>query len=573
MYYSYLYRLIRLHTDHIITELMHSVTNGQLGKVNQILSYDFAEEVPQEVGKQMIALLKKELPTTPVLHHCITNLSRVTAAAAAATAAATTASSHQGTVGDASTAAYNTAMFTALAARRLEVARYLLNFTQPAFELSTVDAVGLSVLHQAIASGDLKIAQLVLRFITQQSTGPGAGAGAEERRTNLNVNSRCHRQGWAPIHYAVERVDLEAVKLLIQSGANVQCTMATDKRQTPIELAKQKMKGASAAAKAALQAIVDELLAVIEKNKCLKESESKSKKAEVAPSSTTESVNKKSTKDKNGKDSKKVETTPEGSGSVANQSATPVPAPSTDKKKKKKDKATSEPTVSAPTVPAPQPVVPSIPPPAKAQTKSNPGLDSASSSVASPAPAATSAKAAKKNAKKAANAAAIPAVPAPQPTINALAEMSVSSRDEMVDHLLAMGFRESDCLHAISLYGTDVDQAISWLCERPAPATPNTTPARPNVEDEASKAAEAPTATAAAPMTLAAAMAAGAAMSSSGPAPSSAVKLQKEKEELRRINRAWNAKAEEEKRKVQQSVFPPVIFEHVGHILYLFLVG
>lgn len=47
-------------------------------------------------------------------------------------------------------------------------------------------------------------------------------------------------------------------------------------------------------------------------------------------------------------------------------------------------------------------------------------------------------------------------------------------------------------------------------------------------------------------MTLAAAMAAGAAMS----APNSAVKLQKEKEELRRINRAWNAKAEDEKRKV-----------------------
>lgn len=536
------FRLIRLHTDHIITELMHSVTNGQLGKVNQILSYDFAEEVPEAVGKEMIALLKKELPTTPVLHHCITNLSRVNAAAAAA----------PGAGGDASTAAYNTAMFTALAARRLEVARYLLNFTQPVFELGTVDAAGLSVLHQAIASGDLKIAQLVLRSITQ---------GPEDRKTNLNVNSRCHRQGWAPIHYAVERADIEAVKLLVQSGANVQCTMATDKRQTPMELARQKMKGVSAVVKASLQAIVDELLVAIEKSKILKESESKSKKAEAVhstagdagPKNSNSSKEKVSAKDKE-KD-KKPEVAPETPAkvipapvpaSVPVTAATPAVAPASDKKKKKKDKTPDSAVQPVQAVPelvaAPLP----IPPVPKVPSQSPPAVTPAVSATT------VSAKNAKKNAKK--NAAAAAAVPAaPQPTINAQAEMSVSSRDEMVDRLLAMGFRESDCLNAISLYGTDVDQAISWLCERPAVSTPTAAaPARP-LEAETSKAAE--PVPAAAPMTLAAAMAAGAAMSSARPAPSSSAKLQKEKEELRRINRAWNQKAEEEKRKVRCSDF------------------
>ena len=43
----------------------------------------------------------------------------------------------------------------------------------------------------------------------------------------------------------------------------------------------------------------------------------------------------------------------------------------------------------------------------------------------------------------------------------------VASRDELVDHLLAMGFTEPDCLAAIALYGNDMDRALSWLCERP----------------------------------------------------------------------------------------------------------
>ena len=513
---------------------MHAVTNGQLGRVNQILSYDFNEDVPAAVAS-VITLLREQLPSTPVLHHCITNLSRVTSASPPTTTPAQAESSSSSAANN--TAAYNTAMFTALAARRLEVARYLLGFNQPAFELATVDSAGLSVLHSAIVNGDLKIAQLVIKAIGSQSTEGRKGG-------QLNINSRCHRQGWAPIHYAVERGDVEAVRLLAQNGANILVTMATDKRQTPLELARLKLKTSNAAGKPAMQAVVDELVLTIERNKTVKELENKAKRAEIESKSAN----------KGGKDKKSTNnanTIAEGTVETVAKPAIAVPiapasiaAPTPDKKKDKKKNKEKEKQVSAPAVVVVSELV-------KSATEAAPASSSASAKSTPPAAAATvpaSATKGKKGKKDKAQAAATAASSAPsidsQP-INPIVEMSVSSRDEMVDRLLAMGFREADCLHAISLYGTDFDQAIGWLCERPAASTPTSSkvaevePPRPVDSSPASSGH----------MTLAAAMAAGAAMSSPA-APSSAVKLQKEKEELRRINRAWNAKAEDEKRKV-----------------------
>lgn len=43
----------------------------------------------------------------------------------------------------------------------------------------------------------------------------------------------------------------------------------------------------------------------------------------------------------------------------------------------------------------------------------------------------------------------------------------VQSRDELLDHLIAMGFAENDCLAAIVACGLDVDKAISWLVDQP----------------------------------------------------------------------------------------------------------
>ena len=150
-------------------------------------------------------------------------------------------------------------------------------------------------------------------------------------------------------------------------------------------------------------------------------------------------------------------------------------------------------------------------------------------------------------------------------------EMSIASRDELVDRLLAMGFREADCLVAISLYGTDIDQAISWLCDRPAPAAllqrdASKTKGVETTIGTASK-VEPLNAVTAKPVfgsttapTLSnpstEATAASSTNANSSVATSTAVVqvvvpiMQKEKDELRRINRAWNAKAEDEKRKV-----------------------
>lgn len=119
----------------------------------------------------------------------------------------------------------------------------------------------------------------------------------------------------------------------------------------------------------------------------------------------------------------------------------------------------------------------------------------------------------------------------------------VASRDELVDHLLAMGFREADCLQAISLYGKDVDLALSWLCDRPAAAT----------TQKASASVVSTTANASAHVRSDIGTAHGVMHLSDNLHSTESLRLQKErdhKEELRRINRAWNQKTEDEKRRV-----------------------
>lgn len=133
------------------------------------------------------------------------------------------------------------------------------------------------------------------------------------------------------------------------------------------------------------------------------------------------------------------------------------------------------------------------------------------------------------------------------PSLDIVAE--IRSRDELLDHLLAMGFSEQDCMAAITACGLNVDMAISWLCDdrrqtKPAgnaptaPAPPASTQPHPSIPSDSKK------------------------MSSSSAAAAeleAQAKAQKEKdlkEELRRINRAWNAKVpyqrqEEERKKVR----------------------
>jgi predicted NUDIX family NTP pyrophosphohydrolase len=537
---------------------MQSVTNGQLGKVNQILSYDFVEEMPALVATETVTRLKEVLPTTPLLHQCVTALTRgATATSPASTAAA-----------GANAEAYNTAMITALAARRLEVAKYLITFNRPALELSTENSSGLSVLHYAVLNGDLKIAQLVIYSLRLEN---------EDRKGNLNINSRCHKQGWAPLHYAVDKLDVEAIRLLTQNGANLQATVATDKRQTPMELAKQKLKTANNAGKAAVQAAIDELQSAIERNKALKEAEAKSKKhadtAEAPKSAAPAAAVVAGTKEKKG-----AQPTSTPAAAVVAESSDAVAAKA-DKKKKKKEKeklatapqpAASAPVPAALVPPAPPVMKPAAaivaPPAAPAIIKGkSPASEPHAAPAAVPASASAAPALASKNKKgKAAKAAAQAATATAEPSINAIAEMSVSSRDELVDRLLAMGFREADCLQAIALYGTDTDRAISWLCEKPVTASPSVPPATASaakhVSEGDARGAE-PTAAAAVSSTSSASTATNNTVAASASAGlNSTQKLQKEKDELRRINQAWNQKAIEEKRKVHYSAQYTLLF-------------
>jgi hypothetical protein len=54
-----------------------------------------------------------------------------------------------------------------------------------------------------------------------------------------------------------------------------------------------------------------------------------------------------------------------------------------------------------------------------------------------------------------------------------VSSLDISSRDDLLENLLSMGFLEIDCLQAISLYGKNMDLAISWLCEKPVITTIN----------------------------------------------------------------------------------------------------
>ncbi len=138
------------------------------------------------------------------------------------------------------------------------------------------------------------------------------------------------------------------------------------------------------------------------------------------------------------------------------------------------------------------------------------------------------------------------------PSLDVVAE--IRSRDELLDHLLAMGFAENDCLAAIIACGLNVDMAISWLCDHPPQphnkAAPVTAPSAPvNISSSTTDNRKANQ---------------GSSATSSTVSHTSATELEAQakaksekdlKEELRRINREWNAKVpyqrqEEERKKV-----------------------
>lgn len=495
---------------------MIAVQDGKYEIVDRIVTYNFPGEMPAAVVQAVTDHLKKEIPSYQLLHKCITDFTLVSSS-------------------DSSSSGKKTMSLEdlqSLSKKKIVVLQRLLTLRDPMLDLNGCDESGLSILHKSISLLDIEYTKVIVQVIAEgshvmpptssstssSSTTAASSSSSEKPLSALNLNSRCHKKGWAPIHYAVDRNNVEAIQILAQFGANLQATSATDKRLTPLELAKTKLKqaGSNANQKAAIQKCIDEL------NHQIALQKAQSKKASTAATSSSSSASTETKSSENSTTAKSAPssssatknegksasvTTPEKAPKDASESKTVSVASSSDKKKKKGDKK-SESTATTPAV----------------------GSSTGSQS-------ATGAKKATTTPSKN-NKGAAPATPVAPVLVQ---EISVASRDEMVDRLLAMGFREADCLAAIARYGTDLDQAISWLVERPVIEE-----VKPKAKEDIVKVVPSDS------------------TEKSGESENS---LQQKKEELRRINRAWNAKAEDEKRKVKLS-FP--ILHRI--FIYLFII-
>ena len=146
--------------------------------------------------------------------------------------------------------------------------------------------------------------------------------------------------------------------------------------------------------------------------------------------------------------------------------------------------------------------------------------------------------------------------------------LEVTSRDELLDHLLAMGFVEANCLEAIKVCGLDVDRAISWLCEpshiqSDPPAQRKANKSNTVLKDANKNKAGISLSNAAHshPKSTSAVVDGGSkntVQADSELTPAQKAQRDRDhKEELRRINREWNARvpqqrAEEEKKKAEE---------------------
>lgn len=592
-------RLIVMSKDRIKQELCNSIAAGDVEKVQHFMNSKYSETLPFHISSVLDALVKKDLPTACLPHRCLTDYTSI-----------------EGSI--------NLPPNSVSAARR-ELLQYLIEFDKPHLDLNAVTSDGLAVIHTAVIYGDSSSLSILI-----------TKGAASTRRNRLDIDKRCHVKSWTAIHYSIDCVNIEALRLLLRAGSDL--SLGDDAppadASTPagksskqgsaasyLKMVKAKLKGINSAgpngptagARKTVQLMADELQAAFDARRLLlKKSESdstasssngdkvndanpndemelvafyektrggggsgnvpggassSSKKAPsgkaAQPTATTGNPSKKESNTPSVGEVKSSPSTTGGGGSNPNPNSNPPPSANkgaaanvSDSKKKKKGEKEKPPVPSAASASA---------------TPSSGGVAAASASAAS-TKSSTPSPAAGKGAGAGAGAKGLPAATAmsrsssapatmtssqkntgaKNSVINVSVELSVASRDELVDRLLAMGFKEADCLAAISLYGTDVDRAISWLCEKPPIPAPSDSKVRSIAEASSPPVNAAPES---APV-ASAAVAAAAVAAGINVTPGSTItianpaKLQKEKEELRRINRAWNAKAEDEKKKV-----------------------
>ena len=349
-------------------------------------------------------------------------------------------------------------------AGRLRVVKYILSRSNPSVDLAAVDGQGRTVLQLAARCNDA-------HFIS---------ALESCAKSSLNLNEQCRRFGWTALHYGVDRGSAAACRVLLQAGAsqavhagvpNSKEGGAKPKGPTPLELANQRLrKPPGDVPLPALEAVIAEFSRVAEEAarqiqlmelaEAKREKEVAAQRAKeelkAAAAGSSKASQEKKQKSVVAKDDSKVDS------KDANKPTLPVPlkdpvgnegAP-TEKKKRKKTKKKGDPVLASDST------TPTISP-------------------------------------------------------DKLVPDNIS-RDEMLEHLLNMGFEESACLAAISACGNNIDMAISWIVERPEKSPPQKAASQPPTEKS-----------------------------------TPAVVPAASKEDLRRINRAWNVKAEDELKKFE----------------------
>ena len=347
---------------------------------------------------------------------------------------------------------------------KCKVARHLLSLRDPSLDIAAEDNDTRNILHWAALLNDAALINVVLGDREHNSA----------RKASLDINGICHKQGWTPLHYAAEKGNLAACKALLQGGASLSVNAAIinskdgsikSKGPTALELVKQRMKKpGSPQHLSALEAVCSELTRLTNEETKAKEQKEQSKQRKEQESA----IEREKISQKESESANEQEKQPPKESTDLEKSAkaeSSKDAEKNEKKKKKKKKAASE------------------------TTNQERQLDPLSSLVVA---------------------------------------TDLISRDEMLENLMNMGFPEADCMAAIVACGTNIDRAISWLCERPTPSTQNSNPTNAPPAKPASAASQTPK-------------------------PAAVVTKEKDhKEELRRINKAWNQKAAEDELRRQE---------------------
>ena len=438
---------------------------------------------------------------------------------------------------------------------RIAVAQYLLGLKSHPISLSVRDDDGRTALHLAAKKEDSHMLKLLL----------AAREESAERRAQLDINARCGKSGWTFLHYAAGQGDVSAVKLLIEAGAIVVVHALVGKAVTPLDLVKTRLQNAghfSAAHIANLQQVAKELseaVRALEKVKAQKEAERllKEEKVEEARKKLVEKEEKEKEllERKQRQLKEKQDRARELEEELGKKSMKSIANVST--------VSTSKGVVNSAIAVTPSP------------TTSFVGTSSISlvvptgitvSSMSSPiggeiidleSNMKIGKKKKKKDKKLDSEETLQPPIPANSDQNSSAGKVTVvdvASRDELVDHLLAMGFAESDCLSAISLYGKDLDRALSWLCDRPADSANKDS----NSHGVKSSSISIQNNNNSNKQSGNSASTSSSNSDSSSSSQIENIRLQKEKdhkEELRRVNRAWNLKNEDEKKRVSKCSF------------------